>query len=234
MDTHILLYIGIGVFFLFIAFIPSWGTIREIVMIKRTPTSSIGSLPSDGQVEIIGKSPYNITRSLLTHSDCVLWQVEILESQAPSRHPKSPVVFSRISEQPFEIRDGTGIIQVDPNGAKVVLRDKFQKESSMLNPLNPHIRRMVRELGIKTETGLGLNRVLQIYERVIRKEKPIYILGHVGIRGGHRMITSKAGSPMVISDRSERALLSTFYSRIGLNLLVILILAIILTLLVNF
>ena len=233
MDYHIPLYIGLGIFFVFIALIPSLGSIREIIRIHRTPTSFIGSIPTDGQVEIVGTSRNNITRSLLTNSDCVLWQVDISEYDPLSRGPQSTTLFSEMSQQAFEVSDGTGSVLVDPDMAKLILRDRFRKASSLLDPLDPHARQLIRKLVLRTESRVGLSRTLRVYERILRKEEPIYILGHIEIRDGHTMIVSKAGSPLVISDRSERELLGTLYSRVGANLLAIFALSFLVILFAN-
>ncbi len=225
MSDHLFVYIGIFFFFLLVALIPSYASLREIVRILRTPSSTISSVPYEGQVEVTGRALHYITRSLLTRSPCALWQVRILKTNLPSESPESPVLFQEISEQVFEIGDGTGSIRVDPMGAELVLHDHFIDTSNLMHPLDRHTRRLVREIGVQTTNAFGADKFMEVHEHIVDTSKTIYVLGHVDFVDGKATIVSRPGSPVVISDRSQRELLGTLIRRVAANMFIILLMA---------
>ena len=82
MDSFLFLYIALGIFFFLIALLPSYRSIWTIIQIHRTPTSPIALLPNDGRVEVVGKTWHRTTtRSVLTHSACVFWQAQIIQTR---------------------------------------------------------------------------------------------------------------------------------------------------------
>lgn len=120
------------------------------------------------------------------------------------------------SDQPFFVCDATGRVLVVPFGAKLILPDERTFRDNWLADLPPATIAGLNRLGISTERWMG-SKTLRCRETFILPEERVYVLGtaheHHGARelveNSSRMyIGSSRGHEFIISDRSEKELLS--------------------------
>jgi hypothetical protein len=222
----ILIYAGVGLLFGLIGVFVSLRNIREILRIQRTPTDVIGSLPPDGQVEVLGRAAQNTTTSPISRSPCAFWQVQVQENRSTGRSSHWVTIYQAASPGPFEISDGTGAVQISSAGADLILRDEINKSSGLFRPMEPDIQAALEELGIKLTGILGFQKTLRVHERIIQQGEEIYVLGEIQHAGGARTIQSVPDAPAIVSDRSERDTLGALYGRIVTSLLTFLFLGV--------
>jgi hypothetical protein len=215
--TILILILGLAAL---VGIVISFSSIKKIIQIRRTPTCWISALPMEGPVEIVGQTGSKTTRSPITSTECVLWQVEVKEQRSSGKSSHWVTIFKETSTETFDVLDETGKVQVNPSGADLVLIDDVKESSGWLQSLDSQTLTAVERLGIETTGFLGLKKTLQVYERYVSPGENIYVLGEIQGSDGYKAIASAGGSPVIISDRSERELLTTLYGRVALWILV--------------
>jgi hypothetical protein len=202
-----------------VAVMLSYSTVRKIIHIRRTPTCCIGALPSEGWVEVAGQTGNATTRSPITGTVCVLWQVEIQEQRSSGKGSHWVTVYKGTSTECFYVIDETGKVLVDPSRADLVLRDDVKRTWGLFQTLDTQTITAVESLGVGTTNFLGLHKKLRVYERYIYPGESIFVLG--GLQGSDRdkAIRSVGGNLFVISDRSEADVLKALYGRAAIRVL---------------
>jgi len=220
MHIAIVLYAGLC---LLIWLLFSYTTIKEIIRILSTSKfDNIGGLPTEGQVEVVGKAVDKTIQSPITQSACVLWQIEIQE-----RHPSRngyywTTIHKEISKESFEIRDGTGKIQILPDCKSELMLKSDSIRSGKSHEFDSQTQAMLEKLGIKTSNSFGFDTKLQVIERYISTGDDVYVLGQVIYDNGIKTVTSGRGTRLIISDQGEKKVLGKLGQRIaGYGLLVL-------------
>lgn len=201
---------------IFLGLIFSYATLQKIVSIYRTPNYRVKELPNSGRVLIYGKATVQNIKSPLKQRNCSLWQVEIL-TPVSGKDRSWRVIYDQLSQEPFELADETGNIQVFPAHAELVLHADFRKASDFLSPLPPRIKSAIEGLGIRTTNALGLERQLRVYERIVKTGDEIYILGEVHFENDSKVIR-KGKLPFVISDQGHAKVLGRLYRQVLVNI----------------
>jgi hypothetical protein len=89
--------------------------------------------------------------------------------------------------------------------------------------LDEQTQATLQAFGVDTKGFLNLNRTLRVQERYIEQGDQIYLLGKTFSHSGTRVMDSE-DSPLMVSDRSELALLGKFiWQVIGNGLLGVLV-----------
>lgn len=221
--TYVILGLSLLFGWSFFSFI--YPLIKEIIRIHITPTEYISELPSEGKVEVVGKTEHKIISSLLTQRECVLWQIVVQELWVsdgqhrgiletilikPLQHPDWITTHIKTSSETFDIHDETGKIQILPaDDVHLILRDN--RESSSLFPFDPQIKDILEGLGIETTNYLGNDKPLRVYEHIIEPAEEIYILSEIKYENGVKTIGAEEGAQQIISDHSQRELLFKLY-----------------------
>ena len=215
---NIVVFIAIGIL---AGLIFSYPQLKKIIHIYTTPVYRINELPESGEVLVVGKADIQNTKSPLKRRNCSLWQVEVegYNYHLPSREYYWETIYSQISQEPFELIDGTGRIQVFPANAQLVLHTDFHKSGNFLSPLPPRIKSTIEDLGILTIDAPGVDRQLRVYERIVEPGDEIYILGEVQYENGHKLIKKGETAPFIISDRREDEVLSTLFKQVIVNVI---------------
>jgi hypothetical protein len=219
MNTPIL--IGVAVVTILVGLFVSLSSIQQILRIRRTPTSHISDLPSEGEVEICGKAGPAVTKSPISQSDCVLWRAEIQNRQSSGKESRWVTIYKEISNESFEIIDETGKVIVQPSIVELTLHKDINQSSGLFNSLDEETKAAVETLGVETTGLLGMDNSLKVEESCIFPGDAIYILGQVIIEDGLKKIVSDDTNSLIISDRSEKELLGALYKKVVIRLLVI-------------
>jgi hypothetical protein len=182
--------------------------IQEIIRIRRTPTSYLSELQPDEQVEVTGKAESDKTLlSPLTKTPCVWYQASVEKLERAGRDgvnvEHSISIYNDKSTEPFFITDETGKIQVLPDDARYTLNTE-------LDSLDPEVSKALKELGVRIPSLTQVS----VFEWIIKPDEQIYVQGKIKYENGMKSFASAEGNPLIISDRSERALLGEHYWRL--------------------
>ena len=193
--------------------------IRKIFRIIGTSTSEVGSLPMEGQVEIVGSADSDAAvYSPITNKACVVWQVEVMEQRRSGKSSHWVTVYKNTSTSPFDISDATGRMRIYPGRSmELILRDDVRKSSGVFSSLDEQTQAALKNAGIQTKGAL-FNKTMRVYERYIEQGEQIYALGTVYSKNGTRVMDDE--SPLIVSDHSELRLLSKFIWQVFFNALV--------------
>ena len=195
----------------------SYGELGKIIRMIRTPTSEIGALPFDEQVEIIGKADSEVTvSSPITKQTCVLWQVEVLEKRGSGKRSRWVKVYSDTSTKSFDVYDGTGKVQIYPSRfTELILHDDVRKSSGIFTSLDEGIQTALKDLGVDAKGSL-FNKTMRVHERYIEQGDQIYVLGKMFSKNGIKVMDGES-SLLIVSDQSELHVLGRFFWRIVIN-----------------
>ncbi len=166
--------------------------------ILRTPTTPIADL-SDGKVEIKGRIKAIETIPNLSRPAVYYKSINEVHKRDRSKRINDTVKSTRETLFPFEVDDGTGTVAVhDENASVDIAQDRIT--------------------GI-TFGDAGHDRSRHFY---LEEGSPVYVIGWLGQFAGKRCIGKKRGSPFIISDHKESALLFK-HAGLGLGPLAVLI-----------
>jgi len=179
----------------------------------RTPICRIGNIPLMGQVQVVGRADIKNTKSLLKRTNCCLWQIIVEEDQG--RRSRRVKIYEQMSTEPFELVDGIDRIQIFPANAQLILRDDLSKANDSITPLPPRIDETIKSLGIVTTNALGLQRLLNVREQIIRPGDEIFVLGQVTQENGIKVIKSGSRLPFILSDQKDYDVIGTLFMQVA-------------------
>lgn len=198
-------------------------TIIKIVRIKFTQTSQIGALPSEGQVEIIGKAEDKTINSPVAKKACVWWRIEV-EKRGYMRDVGTywSTIYTETSTEPFYVNDSTGRVMILPDkNIDVILNSGRGRsfENGLRKWHISHSTKILDEFGIKPTNFLGMKRKLRVIETVIEPGEQLYVLGKVKFENGVKRIGSKFGAPLIIGFNSQERPLQMISFRLFIAML---------------
>lgn len=225
------LVFGVGLFF---SGFKKWGKRRAVA---RTPTSKVRSAAL-GLCEFFGRAkPASGTLlSPISETACLYYYYEIEEYRKSGKSSKWVRIQSGKSAEPFFVEDMTGRIMVLPSGATLVAHEDQQFKLHTFMSGDEAFRAALYRLGVPV-----LENNLRAHEIYILEDDPIYVLGDVKRNGigsevnqENLVVTYSKDSFFIISDRSEKELLShlgwrTLFKIVGGPIIAIICLLILLT-----
>ncbi len=228
-----LIGLGIGVGLFFSGF-KKWEKRRAV---SRTPTSKIRSA-AVGLCEFFGRAKPNhgTILSPISETPCLYYYYEIEEYRKSGKSSRWVRIQTGKSAEPFFVEDQTGRILVLPSGATLVAHEDEQFKLHTFMSGDEAFRAALYRLGVPV---LGNN--LRAHEIYILEDDPVYVLGDVKRNGTgsevnqeNLVVTYSKDSFFIISDRSEKELLShlgwwSFLKIVGGPILAIICLLILLT-----
>jgi len=214
---QILIYLVAGTVGGFGLFIYGWMIRERKRLIESIPTSTIRSLAL-GLVEISGQAQPegSLLSSPFNGLPCVFYSYSVEKHVGSGKQARWETIAKGTSEQPFFVRDITGRVLVVPLGAELILPDERTSRSNWLGELPPTTTTGLNRLGISTERWMG-SRTLRCRESFILPDEQVYVFGtaHEHLAGRESVenvdrlyIGSSQDNEFIISDRSEKALLS--------------------------
>lgn len=214
MDFLLLILLAVLAAFGFILLQP----IRQIIRLRRVPTLPIGVLPHRGQVEAVGRASGSIVLSPSSDTPCVLWQVEVQEYRGSGKSGHWVTILKRTSSQPIEIADGTERVWTVPSDAELVLNDDLRAAHGLFGTMTPQIEAAVERMGVPLRSAMGFKRSVRVHERRIVPGEPIFALGLAEEAAGQLRLCSTHDAPLILSDRSEQALLHALYRDVAISM----------------
>jgi len=199
-----------------IALLLSWGNLKRILQIWRIPTTAMNNLPTDGQVEVMGKVVNDATQSPITHTPCAMWFLKVTEMRRYGRNTRRITLYQGLSEDTFEIHDEMGSVHVAPAGADLILKTDVKDTGGWFHSLDEQTTTQLQSLGIDTKGFLGMNRDISVRESYVVSGDPLFVLGSISQTDQGRVINRPSKAyPFLISDRSEKSLLTQLYVNVG-------------------
>lgn len=176
---------------------------RQKQLMDNTPTSKIRSLAM-GLVEIYGEvvaAKGRLLKSPFTDNDCVYYRYTIEEQRKgkgggmsgipggivmgenPSGFAGSgswAVVRKGEERTQFFLKDETGLVIVDPDGAKVDIPKDAEYSSGFGRDPPLQVTNFLKSQGISHESFFGLNKTMRYREFFIAPKDKLYIMGNAG------------------------------------------------------
>ncbi|MBW2964797.1 E3 ubiquitin ligase family protein [Candidatus Woesearchaeota archaeon] len=223
-DFRVVIYsligLGLGIFLFFKGF--SWFRMKR--MIENIPTSKVRSIAM-GLVELFGEvtltSPETVLKSPLTNSKCVYYNYCIQEERGSGKNRHWVTIKSGTNKVHFYLKDNTGKVLVDPDGAQIDIPADFKFQSSWGKDPPESVKGFLKRNNLSFETFLGMNKNMKYTEWFIAPKDKLYILGHAGdnpyveeATAQHSVediMIQKGGEKIYyISDKSEADVLKSF------------------------
>ncbi|NTV23068.1 MAG: hypothetical protein HGA85_01675 [Nanoarchaeota archaeon] len=161
-------------------FFSGFSKFREKLLIENTPTSKIRSIAM-GRVEVFGKviaDRNNVAEGPFSGDTCVhcWWTVEELRSSGKSS--KWVVISQGYIGGPFFIKDNTGTVLVDPDGARMDIPMDHEYMLSKKGPTG-RIIEFLTGRGISYK-GLIFNKELRLREYYLAPGDKVFVMGVAG------------------------------------------------------
>jgi hypothetical protein len=201
-----LLALGAGI----VALVGGVGRLRLWRLIARTPTSPAAAV-APGPVEVAGtvETDGPLERAPFSGADAAYgrWTIEELRQAGKSR--KWRVVEQGPLGGAFRVRDGSGSVRVDPDGAEEDLEVTWSQESGQGRDPPPQVLRFLEARGVAFEGWFGINKRMRYRETLLVPGAQVYVLGMAGPDPSMRLAigVGDQGFPFVLSSKAELAVL---------------------------
>ena len=186
-------------------------------LMESIPTSPVRSL-AVGLVEVSGhaRPERELLRAPFSGMPCVLFSYQVEERRESGKDARWETIAQGTSEEPFFVQDTTGQVLVVPFDAQLILPDNRTTRNNWLGTLpEPTILGLLK-LGIAVDGWFG-EKTIRCSEACILPEETVYVLGTAQENRGaadstdnsaRLYIGSSRDNEFIISDRSEKELLS--------------------------
>jgi Zn-finger nucleic acid-binding protein len=186
-------------------------------LIESIPTSSIRSL-AIGLVEVRGRVQPERTplRAPFSGIPCAFFSYTV-ERRTSGKDTSWKMIATGMSQEPFYVQDQTGRVLVVPFDAQLILPDNKTTRSNWSGTLPEETILGLLKLGIAVEGWLG-EKTIRCSETFLLPDQHVYVMGtaqeHKGAiddaeNAARLYIGSGRGNAFIISDRSEKELLSS-------------------------
>jgi Zn-finger nucleic acid-binding protein len=183
-------------------------------LIESIPTSAVRSL-AVGLVEVSGRAqPERVPlRAPFSGLPCVLYAYTVEERRQSGKDTRWETIAKGTSEEPFYVQDETGRVLVVPFDAQLILPDQRTTRNNWTGTLPEATILGLLKLGIAVDGW----KTIRCSEMCILPDERVYVMGtaqeHRGAgdsveNSAHLYIGSSRDNEFIISDRSEKELLS--------------------------
>ncbi|HXZ27291.1 MAG TPA: GIDE domain-containing protein, partial [Terriglobales bacterium] len=174
-DSDPLIYTMIGAVLGVYLFIRGFRALQRKRLIMDTPTAKVRSA-AIGLVELQGAAvgPFTFTAPI-TRVPCFYHRTELYKWVQRGKSSEWEKIADECRHVPFYLKDPTGMVLVDPNGAEMELHCDFKQEfhhslfgsSSIPGPVAEFMGRY----------GVGSSNTIKIEEHCIKPDNALFILG---------------------------------------------------------
>ncbi len=206
--------IGVGVLFLWVGI----KSLRKGGMIKKTPTSKIGSI-SSGLVEISGEVHpcHDLLESPFSHQSCVYYQYAVEKYRWGHTLFRWKEIKGGEERTYFFLKDETGMVLVDPKEAEMSISPSYEFISPFGKEPQENTGLFLKFHDIDYKGFWGINKKMRFGESLILPGGKLFIMGHAAenpfIKDGlsnknkANFMIRKGEAPFFISDQPERGAL---------------------------
>jgi hypothetical protein len=186
-------------------------------LIESIPTCPVRSL-AVGLVEVSGhaRPECELLRAPFSGMPCVLFSYTVEERRGSEKDARWETIAKGTSPEPFFVQDKTGKVLVVPFDAQLILPDNRTTRNNWLGSLPEHTILGLLKLGIAVDGWLA-EKTIRCSEAFILPDETVYVLGTAQENRGaadntensaRLYIGSSRDNEFIISDRSEKELLS--------------------------
>jgi len=186
-------------------------------LIESIPTCPIRSL-AVGLVEVSGqaKPERELLRAPFSGLPCVLFSYQVEEKRGSGKEARWKTIAEGASQEPFFVQDSTGKVLVVPFDARLILPDDRTTRSNWMGTLPEQTILGLSQLGIAVDGWFG-EKTIRCSESCILPDETVYVLGTARENRGatdsaensaRLYLGSSKDHDFIISDRSEKDLLS--------------------------
>jgi hypothetical protein len=164
-----------GIYFFFKGF--HW--LNEKRLIQNTPTSKIRSM-AIGPVEINGEvvpPKGEILKSPFSVSDCVYYRYTIEEYRRSGKSSRWVTVKKGEERIKFYVRDDTGTVLINSQGAEMDIPKDNEYDSSFLRHPPQAVENFLSSIGLRSEGFLGFEKKMRFREYFLAPKDNIYVFG---------------------------------------------------------
>lgn len=151
-------------------------------LIADTPTSKIRSIAM-GLVEIFGQVipiKERVFKSPFTDKECVYYQFTIEEYRSNGKNSQWVTIKKGEQKGLFYLKDDTGMVLIDPTGAKIDARRDFEYQSGLGKDPPEQVIRFLTANNLAHDGFFGLNKTMRYRETIIVPDENLYIMGTAG------------------------------------------------------
>ena len=196
-------------------------------LIESIPTSPVRSL-AVGLVEVSGRAQAEraLLRAPFSGMPCVLFSYSVEERRTSGKETRWETIAKSTSEEPFYVRDETGKVLVVPFDARLMLPDTRTTRTNWSGTLPEATIVGLLKLGIAVDGWFG-EKTIRCSETFILPEERVYVMGtaqeHKGAidsaeNAARLYIGSSQDNEFIISDRSEKELLSRLQWQVWMSI----------------
>ncbi|MBU0530194.1 MAG: GIDE domain-containing protein [Candidatus Aenigmatarchaeota archaeon] len=231
MDIRLLAYAFVGLFIGISMFVGGLLLFKRKRLIENIPTSKVRSIAM-GLVEIFGKvmpTEGVLLKSPFSNKDCLYYKYQIQEYRSSGKSGRWVTIKHDEKRLRFYLKDDTGKVLVDSEGAKVDIKRDFAYDTALGQKIPDNITRFLDKSKIRYKGVFGFKKSMRFRESFIEPLDKLYILGTADdnpfvkdastTAGVEDVIIHKGSNIYYISDRSEKEMLKSFKWKIMAGLL---------------
>jgi hypothetical protein len=203
-------------------------------LIADTPTSKIRSIAM-GLIEIFGQVipiKERLFKSPFTDKECVYYQFTIEEYQSSGKNSHWVTIKKGEQRGLFYLKDDTGMVLIDPTGAKIEARKDFEYQSGLGKDPPEQVIRFLATNNLAHEGFFGLNKTMRYRETIIAPDEILYTMGTADVNPfvndttaqegvNHTIIKKGTKEKMFfISDKKEKDILRGFTVKVAGGIIV--------------
>lgn len=212
-----------GLFFLvggLALFGAAWWAYSKRRHMMDTPTSKVRSM-AIGPVELNGAAVLppgkQYQRGPFTDEPCLYWEYKVEEQR--TRHTKQgtqtywATIASARSKAPIALRDDTGTVLVDPQGAELPAPVETRYGSGWGRDPPQTVLAFLAQKGLSHETLFGINKKMRFTEQRLMENTTLYVLGNAtrpegasGVGNEALVVQREGDGTFLVSEKSEKQL----------------------------
>lgn len=207
---------GLGLFY------QGFGWLKQKRMIENIPTSKVRSIAM-GMVEVYGSVvpiKAKILKSPLSEKECVYYTYTIEEYRSSGKSSRWVTIKSGSDQSLFFLKDDSGAVLVNPDGATVDIPSDFTYQTRMgKDPPGAVIKFLVANK-LSYESFFGLNKTMRFTESYVAPGDKLYIIGEAqdnphledgsAKKNEEDIMIAKGGNFYYISDKPEAEVLRSY------------------------
>lgn len=191
----------------------AWHYWRRAKRMKDTPTSKIGDI-TDGYREIKGRvvaiDRSKMLKAPMSEKRCVYYEIDVREGCENGEIDH----VSDVEAVPWGVDDGTGVATIYPEGAEVVLALDADLPTPSIELTSAKQEAILAKYNVSKRNIFLQERRLGFHESTVKEGDQLYVLGPAKVIDGRVCFKTSTERRLLISARSEGAMLAQEKSKV--------------------
>ncbi len=196
----------------------SYSNFKKARLIEDIPTSKTRSA-AIGLSEFYGKviPSTDLLTSPIENKKCVYYSYSVQELRKSGKNSTWVTIASGIKFSPFYLEDETGKILINPSYSETKFKPDLNTSSGTFKDPPENVKNFLKSINISYESLFGMNKSMRYSEIVVEPNDMLYVIGTVKVnqdvkssdRGSQNLIVAKENNMFILSDSSEKSLVSS-------------------------